>query len=223
MFKITIIYNKMVIEEGDSLKKGLITLMLISVLLIGCSNKEENNKNTDNNTAVENVEEAPKAEEEITVYHALGNTYEGSKDIMNLNEGDQIYDLLGGNAHVRGEYLEIDFASDLVKEYLFKNQDVYNYIVDTWNNSSEEVILIAGDAKDRVVDSANFLGEQFGLSNEAPVYFRLDKVILQEKYEDGVSLEMRGHLSATDGNYRPLGTFTVDVYKKGDKLYATII
>ena len=38
-----------------------------------------------------------------------------------------------------------------------------------------------------------------------------------------VELELRGYLSATDGNYRPLGTFTVIVYTKGDKLYGSII
>ena len=47
-----------------------------------------------------------------------------------------------------------------------------------------------------------------------PVYDENDNI---------VELELRGYLSATDGNYRPLGTFTVIVYTKGDKLYGSII
>lgn len=93
------------------------------------------------------------------------------------------------------------------------------------DSNSEDVVLIADEEKERVMENANFLGEQFGLSNEDPVYFKLDKVILQSKNENDsiVELELRGYLSATDGNYRPLGTFTVTVYTKDDKLYASIV
>ena len=44
--------------------------------------------------------------------------------------------------------------------------------------------MIADEEKERVMENANFLGEQFGLSNEDPVYFKLDKVILQSKNEN---------------------------------------
>ena len=140
-------------------------------------------------------------------------------------EGDKIYDRMNDYPHVYGEYKEIDFASDLLTEYLHKNPKVYNYIVSEWNEDSDEVKLITGEDKERIEENVNFLGEQFGLSNEDPVYFQLDKVILQNKNENDniVELELRGYLSATDGNYRPLGTFTVIVYTKGDKLYGSII
>ena len=66
---------------------------------------------------------------------------------------------------------------------------------------------------------------QFMLNDEDPIYFKLGKVILQEKNEENNSfaLELRGYLSATNGNFRPLGTFTVTVYTKEDKLYGSIL
>lgn len=202
--------------------------MLIVGLLTGCSVNNNNQANSENNnTAIEeNIEE--NIEEETTVYtvfNALGKNYESSKNIYEVNEGDKIYDQMNEYPHVYGEYKEIDFASDLLTEYLHKNPDAYNYIVSNWDSSSEEVELIADEEKERVMENANFLGEQFGLSNEDPVYFKLDKVILQSKNEEEgiVELELRGYLSATDGNYRPLGTFTITVYTKDDKLYGSIV
>lgn len=211
-----------------ALKKRIILIIAIVALLTGCATNNEVNNNSNNEeniveekTADENIIDEP---EVITVFTALGKTYESTKDIMQFNEGDKIYDRLNGNPHVAGEYKEIDFALDLLTEYLAKNQDVYNYVVSDWDSSSEEVELISGEAKDRLVDEANFLGEQFMLNNEDPIYFNLDKVILQEKLEEdnAIALELRGHLSPTNDNFRSLGTFTITVYSKGDKLYGSI-
>lgn len=209
-------------------KRRLIYAMLIVGLLTGCSvNNNDQANSENNNTAIEEYIEE-NIEEETTVYtvfNALGKNYESSKNIYEVNEGDKIYDQMNEYPHVYGEYKEIDFASDLLTEYLHKNPDAYNYIVSNWDSSSEEVELIADEEKERVMENANFLGEQFGLSNEDPVYFKLDKVILQSKNEEEgiVELELRGYLSATDGNYRPLGTFTITVYTKDDKLYGSIV
>ena len=208
--------------------RRLIYAMLIVGLLTGCSvNNNDQANSENNNTAIEEYIEE-NIEEETTVYtvfNALGKNYESSKNIYELNEGDKIYDQMNEYPHVYGEYKEIDFSSDLLTEYLHKNPDAYNYIVSNWDSSSEEVELIADEEKERVMENANFLGEQFGLSNEDPVYFKLDKVILQSKNEEEgiVELELRGYLSATDGNYRPLGTFTITVYTKDDKLYGSIV
>lgn len=208
--------------------RRLIYAMLIVGLLTGCSvNNNDQANSENNNTAIEEYIEE-NIEEETTVYtvfNALGKNYESSKNIYEVNEGDKIYDQMNEYPHVYGEYKEIDFASDLLTEYLHKNPDAYNYIVSNWDSSSEEVELIADEEKERVMENANFLGEQFGLSNEDPVYFKLDKVILQSKNEEEgiVELELRGYLSATDGNYRPLGTFTITVYTKDDKLYGSIV
>lgn len=217
------------------LKRKIICIIAIISLLTGCSinNEVKSNNNTVNNNTnnEETIVEENIAEENITaepeviaVFTALGKTYQSTKDIMQFNEGDKIYDRLNGDEHVSGEYKEIDFALDLLTEYLAKNQEVYNYVVSDWDNSSEEVQLISGEAKDRLVDEANFLGEQFMLNDEDPIYFKLDKVIIQEKLEEdnAIALELRGHLSATNDNFRPLGTFTVTVYNKGDKLYGLI-
>ena len=127
--------------------------------------------------------------------------------------------------YIQGEYKEVDFALELLTEYLAKNQGVYDFIVSDWNSDSDEVELISGDEKQNSIDEVNFLGEQFMLNDEDPIYFKLGKVILQEKNEENNSfaLELRGYLSATNGNFRPLGTFTVTVYTKEDKLYGSIL
>lgn len=205
------------------MNKKMICIMAILSLLTGCAanNEVNNNGNNEEVKIEENIASEP---EKITTFTALGKNYESAKDIMQFNEGDKIYDRLNGNPHVSGEYKEIDFALDLLTEYLAKNQDAYNYIVSDWDSSSDEVQLISGEDKERLVEEANFLGEQFMLNVEDPVYFKLDKVILQEKLEEdnAVALELRGHLSATNDNFRPLGTFTVTVYNKGGKLYGSI-
>lgn len=205
-------------------KRRLIYTMVIASLLTGCSANSDTITNFENNnTAIEdNIEEETTV---YTVFNALGKSYESSKNIYELNEGHKIYDDMNGYPHVEGEYKEVDFAIDLLTEYLHKNSEAYNYIVSEWDSNSEEVILISGEEKEKVKENADFLGEQFGLSSEEPVYFKLDKVILQSKNEDDsiVELELRGYLSATDGNYRPLGTFTVTVYTKDDKLYGAIV
>lgn len=205
------------------MKKKIIYTLLLLLLLTGCADNNKSELNKDNNQDV--IEENNDKPIEYTKFTALDKVYEENKNIMDLNEGDKIYDRMNDYPHVYGEYKEIDFASDLLTEYLHKNPKVYNYIVSEWNEDSDEVKLITGEDKERIEENVNFLGEQFGLSNEDPVYFQLDKVILQNKNENDniVELELRGYLSATDGNYRSLGTFTVIVYTKGDKLYGSII
>ena len=195
-------------------------------LLTGCSSNN-NDLNSNNNTNNE-VLEVENTLEETTVYTqftALGKVYESTKDINQYNEGDTIYDNMSEPQYIQGEYKEVDFALELLTEYLAKNQGVYDFIVSDWNSDSDEVELISGDEKQNSIDEVNFLGEQFMLNDEDPIYFKLGKVILQEKNEENNSfaLELRGYLSATNGNFRPLGTFTVTVYTKEDKLYGSIL
>ena len=195
-------------------------------LLTGCSSNN-NDLNSNNNTNNE-VVEVENTVEEPTVYTqftALGKIYESTKDINQYNEGDTIYDNMSEPQYVQGEYKEVDFALELLTEYLAKNQGVYDFIVSDWNSDTDEVELISGDEKQSSIDEVNFLGEQFMLNDEDPIYFKLGKVILQEKNEENNSfaLELRGYLSATNGNFRPLGTFTVTVYTKEDKLYGSIL
>lgn len=183
------------------MKKKIIYTLLLLLLLTGCADNNKSELNKDNNQDV--IEENNDKPIEYTQFTALDKVYEENKNIMDLNEGDKIYDRMNDYPHVYGEYKEIDFASDLLTEYLHKNPKVYNYIVSEWNEDSDEVKLITGEDKERIEENVNFLGEQFGLSNEDPVYFQLDKVILQNKNENDniVELELRGYLSATDGNY----------------------
>ena len=194
-------------------------------LLTGCSRNNNNNVNSNDNTNNEVVENEKEVEEPkvYTQFTALGKIYESSKDINVLNNGDLIYHDYGDIPYVEGEYKEVDFGLNLLTEYLAKNQGVYDFIVSDWDSTSDEVELISGEEKESIMENVQFLGEQFGISENDPVYFKIDKVILQEKLEDQVTLEFRGYLSATNGNFRPLGTFTVIVYTKGDKLYGSII
>ena len=194
-------------------------------LLTGCSSNNNSNINSNDNINNEVVENEKEVEEPkvYTQFTALGKIYESSKDINMLNNGDLIYHDYGDIPYVEGEYKEVDFGLNLLTEYLAKNQGVYDFIVSDWDSTSDEVELISGEEKESIMENVQFLGEQFGIGENDPVYFKIDKVILQEKLEDQVTLEFRGYLSATNGNFRPLGTFTITVYTKEDKLYGSIL
>lgn len=207
------------------MNKKIICAIIMLGLLTGCSGNNKNNVNINDNinnevTETEEVVEEPKV---YTQFTALGKIYESSKDINILNNGDLIYHDYGDIPYVEDEYKEVDFGLNLLTEYLAKNQGVYDFIVSEWDSTSDEVELISGEEKESVMQNVYFLGEQFGIGENDPVYFKIDKVILQEKLEDQVTLEFRGYLSATNGNFRPLGTFTVTVYTKEDKLYGSIL
>lgn len=194
-------------------------------LLTGCSSNNNSNVNSNDNINNEVVENEKEVEEPkvYTQFTALGEIYESSKDINMLNNGDLIYHDYGDIPYVEGEYKEVDFGLDLLTEYLAKNQGVYDFVVSDWDSTSDEVELISGEEKESIMENVQFLGEQFGIGENDPVYFKIDKVILQEKLEDQVTLEFRGYLSATNGNFRPLGTFTITVYTKEDRLYGSIL
>ena len=194
-------------------------------LLTGCSSNNNSNVNSKDNINNEVVENEKEVEEPkvYTQFTALGKIYESSKDINMLNDGDLIYHDYGDIPYVEGEYKEVDFGLNLLTEYLAKNQGVYDFIISDWDSTSDGVELISGEEKESIMENVQFLGEQFGIGENDPVYFKIDKVILQEKLEDQVTLEFRGYLSATNGNFRPLGTFTVTVYTKEDKLYGSIL
>lgn len=194
-------------------------------LLTGCSSNNNSNVNSNDNINNEVVENEKEVEEPkvYTQFTALGKIYESSKDINMLNNGDLIYHDYGDIPYVEGEYKEVDFGLDLLTEYLAKNQGVYDFVVSDWDSTSDEVELISGEEKESIMENVQFLGEQFGIGENDPVYFKIDKVILQEKLEDQVTLEFRGYLSATNGNFRPLGTFTITVYTKEDRLYGSIL
>ncbi|CAM2078014.1 MAG: Lipoprotein [uncultured Clostridium sp.] len=207
------------------MNKKIICVIIMLGLLTGCSSNNNNNVNGNDNTnnevvEVESVVEEPKV---YTQFTALGKIYKSSKDINILNDGDLIYHDYGDIPYVEGEYKEVDFGLNLLTEYLAKNQGVYDFIVSEWDSTSDDVELISGEAKERIMENVQFLGEQFAVGTDDPIYFKIDKVILQEKLEDQVILEFRGYLSATNGNFRPLGTFTVTVYTKEDKLYGSIL
>ncbi|WP_294172871.1 hypothetical protein [uncultured Clostridium sp.] len=212
------------------MKKKIICAIIMFGLLTGCSINNNNNNvnsnvNSNENTNNEVVQEEETVEEPkvYTQFTAMGKTYESTKDINALNDGDLIYHDYGDIPYVEGEYKEVDFGLNLLTEYLAKNPGVYDFIVSDWDSTSEEVQLISGQEKEDCMQNAYFLGEQFGVGENDPVYFKVDKVILQEKLEDRVTLEFRGYLSATNGNFRPLGTFTVTVYTKDDRLYGSIL
>ena len=204
------------------MNKNIICAIIILGLLTGCSSNNNDVNNDTNNGVieVENIVEQPKV---YTQFTALGKTYESSKDINTLNDGDLIYHDYGDIPYVEGEYKEVDFGLNLLTEYLAKNQGVYDFIVSSWDSTSGTVQLISGEEKESIMQNVYFLGEQFEVGEDDPIYFKIDKVILQQKLEDQVILEFRGYLSATNGNFRPLGTFTVTVYTKEDKLYGSIL
>ena len=133
------------------MKKKIIYALLLLLLLTGCTDNNKSELNNDNNQDV--IEENNDKPIEYTQFTALDKVYEENKNIMDLNEGDKIYDRMNDYPHVYGEYKEIDFASDLLTEYLHKNPKVYNYIVSEWNEDSDEVKLITGEDKERIEEA----------------------------------------------------------------------
>ncbi len=68
------------------MNKNIICAIIILGLLTGCSS---NNNDVNNGVIeVENIVEQPKV---YTQFTALGKTYESSKDINTLNDGELIY------------------------------------------------------------------------------------------------------------------------------------
>ena len=165
------------------MNKNIICAIIILGLLTGCSSNNNDVNNDTNNGVieVENIVEQPKV---YTQFTALGKTYESSKDINTLNDGDLIYHDYGDIPYVEGEYKEVDFGLNLLTEYLAKNQGVYDFIVSSWDSTSDKVQLISGEEKESIMQNVYFLGEQFEVGEDDPIYFKIDKVILQQKLED---------------------------------------
>lgn len=208
------------------LKRGIIVLALL-MLLTGCSNniKEENNNTVENNVEESQGVNEDEQEKVYSEFEGLGKLYTVNKNIVELEDGTQIYDNWGETPYIYGEYLEVDFAVDLITEYLLGNDGIYANVIESFDGESEDVALISEGEKERLVESTDFLREQMGIEAGGPIYFNLNKVIYNGKVgEDslGVSIEIRGHISAYQGYYASISTFTVEVYKKNGKLYGII-
>ena len=65
--------------------------LLLLLLLTGCTDNNKSELNNDNNQDV--IEENNDKPIEYTQFTALDKVYEENKNIMDLNEGDKIYDL----------------------------------------------------------------------------------------------------------------------------------
>ena len=62
-----------------------------------------------------------------------------------------------------------------------------------------------------------------GIGEGEPIYYKLDEVVYNGQLEDGgISLEIRGFISAYEGYFASISTFNVTVYKVGDTLYGII-
>ena len=189
--------------------------MVIVGLLTGCSANNDTVTNGENNNTIieENIEEETM---EYTVFNALGKSYESSKNIYELNEGDKIYDDMNGYPHVQGEYKEIDFAIDLVSQHLLGSEDVYDFLVSR-NENGEVIPLTDNDRAQIEKDLHSLKVDQYGVYEDTPLYFNFMYAQFLGFDDDGVKLYIRGHISGFAVSY------IVTVYEQENNLVAKII
>ena len=192
------------------------TLILIATIALttGCSNGDK----ADNESGI--VLEDATEKKEITEFNALGNVYKVGKDISSFEEGSDIFDI-NTVPYVEGEYLEADFALDLVENYLGANYSIYDSLV-----SIEDGIYkpISEEDKNRNIESLNYLQRQYWLEEDDKIYFKLSKITYlgPGEVEDSVDLEVKGLISSNGEYFKSLMEYKITIIKEGNKILAQL-
>lgn len=205
---------------------SILALIIITMLTIGCSNK--NKESIDNNGMyTEEVEKDEEIiEENYTVFNCLDNVYEKNQDITLYEKGEEVFNNLTNNIYETGKYMEVYYANDFIEKYLSGDQSVYNYLITLDDKYDVGYKEANNDEKDRLKESLQFLREQMYLNNEDPIYFRLSKVSYDGQVEgikDSVILNMTGYISGDNINFLSLSKFTITIVQDKDKLLVNII
>ena len=203
------------------MKKIFILFLAISMILVGCSKKEE--------IKIKEPIVEDKVEPEIEVvpeFAGLNNIYTESRNINDLELDHVIYDIKENNeAYEGGEYKEVDFALDLLKGYLNSNEEAYNALVMDYKSDDGKLIKADEYTIDRAKESLNFLKETMGISNDDTVYFKLADITYKGKKGSKYAtvININGYASSWDGGYYHLINYKVIVYEEDNNLYGIII
>lgn len=213
--------------EVDILKKKVITLMILTMIFtMGCSNSKNNIKEEGTGQVSQgenNIEqqEEEKPVEEFTTFEALNMSYEKNKSLSELAPGTEVFNNTKENVYVQGEYVEVDFANDLIMNYLSGNTDVSNCVVSIEENKQ---ISLTQEDKNRLDESLTFLKEQMGVTSDSPIYFRLNSVVYEGGKEgEPIVLNMKGHVSIDGSYFASLANYTVTIFTDGNKIYGHIV
>lgn len=205
------------------MKKAIIlSMMIITILQVGCSNKGKESINS--NVVI--TEEDNIVEENYTLFNSLGNVYEKNEDLTLHENGEEIFNSIIDIPYERGKFMEIDYANDFIEKYLSGDKSIYDYLIDIddkyeigYNNANDEDI-------NRLNESLQFLREQMYLGDEDPIYFKISKVSYDGQVEgikDSIILNVSGYISADNINFLSLSKFTVTIVPEKDRLLVNII
>ena len=208
------------------MKKAIILSMIILTMIqVGCSNK--NDVNTNNEQVIEEVNsDADTIEEDYTVFNSLDNTYEKNEDVTLYEYGEEVFNNVIDNPYERGKFMEVDYANDFIEKYLAGDERIYDYLITIDDKYEIGYRNSTDDEKNRLKESLQFLREQMYLNTEEPVYFKLSKVSYEGKVEgieNSIILNVTGNVSADNINFLSLSKFTITIVQNKDKLLVNIV
>lgn len=206
-------------------KTIILSMIIITILQVGCSNKDTETINSNDIRTEENNKEDI-VEENYTVFNSLGNVYEKNEDLTLREKGEEIFNSIIDIPYERGKFMEIDYANDFIEKYLSGDKSVYDYLIDIDDNYEIGYKKSTDDERNRLNESLQFLREQMYLGDEDPIYFKISKVSYEGQVDgikDSIILNVGGYISADNINFLSLTKFTVTIVPEKDKLLINII
>lgn len=206
-------------------KTIILSMIIITILQVGCSNKDTETINSNEIRTEENNKEDI-VEENYTVFNSLDNVYEKNKDLILREKGEEIFNSIIDIPYERGKFMEIDYANDFIEKYLSGDKSVYDYLIDIDDNYEIGYKKSTDDERNRLNESLQFLREQMYLGDEDPIYFKISKVSYEGQVDgikDSIILNVGGYISADNINFLSLTKFTVTIVPEKDKLLINII
>ena len=206
-------------------KTIILSMIIITILQVGCSNKDTETINSNEIRTEENNKEDI-VEENYTVFNSLDNVYEKNKDLTLREKGEEIFNSIIDIPYERGKFMEIDYANDFIEKYLSGDKSVYDYLIDIDDNYEIGYKKSTDDDRNRLNESLQFLREQMYLGDEDPIYFKISKVSYEGQVDgikDSIILNVGGYISADNINFLSLTKFTVAIVPEKDKLLINII
>ncbi len=206
-------------------KTIILSMIIITILQVGCSNKDTETINSNEIRTEENNQEDI-VEENYTVFNSLGNVYEKNEDLTLHEKGEEIFNSIIDIPYERGKFMEIDYANDFIEKYLSGDKNVYDYLIEIDDNYEIGYKRSTDEERNRLDESLQFLREQMYLGNEDPIYFKISKVSYEgqvEEIKDSIVLNVGGYISADNINFLSLTKFTITIVPEKDKLLVNII
>lgn len=221
--------------------KSTLSILLstfISTSLLSCTNSKETDistppTNEENQTNLPSSENIPPVTKDtididsnkIIEFSAFDKTYPLNKDITNLSNNSVVFDP-SNNRYTEGDYAEIDFAKDVLIKYLNEDSSIYDYLLSFDNSSENGVIPVTQEDKDKLQKNLTSLKNEMSFAPTDKVVVIVDKVIYEGMKSDsdkGIILNLRIGISHVGATTAPWVSYTVTVFKDGNKLLANLL